>query len=243
MLKNKRARKTKKVSGALKKLSLETKEHVDYMQGDDQKNNNTDISKNIVNVLNGYNYFLNNTQTKYVSVGFSTVDFSPIVKISVHNSNMSPDYVIFDQKHWTIFHANKELLEERMKMDTMHEGNHNFFYKGELDNFLEVTFMDFNDSTCLLLTQNNTSTLLRNSEFSRLMDLADFITSTLIYNSSVQYFVREYCERYWANCESMGVKKLNASMYIAPTEIRPPINYYRLFHEIPLLYDLFCAEE
>lgn len=197
-------------------------------------------SRNNISILQGYTYFLNTQHSTFVTIGFSSKDFSPIAQISTQNQHFGVDSIHFNRNQWSTIYAGRETITK--KMDTSGDEGDNifgneFFTLLKDHNIVKIDFMGFNDMRCVVFTQNHISVVLNKKEFENLMLLNDFINTSLIYNNSVQFFIREYCERYIASCKNLNVEKMDPSSYTSPMDSRPPINYFRLFSEIPFIYE------
>lgn len=200
----------------------------------------TPRSRNTVTVLQGYTYFLNACYTSFVSIGFSSEDFSPIVQISAKNGLLGVDSISFTRGAWSKIYANKEFIAERLNTSQNLVSADNIFMNinnNNINDNVKLDFADLNNTKYIVFTQNNVTVTLTNNEFQKLMDLSDFFNTTLIYNNSVQYFIKEYCSRYASSCKNLNVKRMDSTAYTSPMESRPPINYFRLFHEIPYVYE------
>lgn len=196
-------------------------------------------SRNTLSLLQGYVYFLNTSCSTFVTVGFSTSDFIPMVQISTQNYHFGIDSVNFTRNQWSTIYGNRTFIEECLETEAaeVKTKQTGLSTNSKDGNIIKIDFLDFNNSICIVFTQNDVSLVLTKIEFQNLMILNDFLHTTLIYNNSVQYFIKEYLDRYIAICKNMNVKKLDSSSYTAPMDLRPPINYFRLFSEIPYMYE------
>lgn len=184
------------------------------------------------NILCGYTYFINNQQTTHVTIGFSVADFTPIVRTSVIHFQ-AVDSVDFTHHLWNLLIENKNYIIDCF--DSKHSPITNvILYTDNDDKELSITvdFMTFNNNVCIVLTQKSSTIVLTKSEFSKLVSLNDFFKYTFIYNHSVKYYVAEYCNMYEDVCKKYSRGELDCTWFTQPRDVRPPINYFRLFNEL-----------
>lgn len=202
-------------------------------------------SRNTSAILQGYTYFLNDYYSTFVSIGFDAESYAPILQISAQNHYFGVDSIKFSRVQWVTFYEAKENIEERLNISAEQIDDGQFFFHGSIINekatdTVKIDFMTFNNTTCIVFTQNEVSVILTKLEFIKLTDLNDFFNFTLIYNNSVKFYIKEYCENYVTSCKNQSVKKMDSKAFKPPMDLRPPINYFRLFHEIPYVYDNIC---
>lgn len=195
-------------------------------------------NSNDINVLSSYTYFLNSSNTTYISVGFKIYDCTPCVKLCVLNYWMGKDILIFNQEAWTSFTSFestiRKMFAREMDDDTR---NKHLNYLNAIFKQFQINFFGVDNCQSLIISQNNSSVLLSSDEFERICTLSEFVKITLIYNSSVQFYVKNYFEKYIETCKNLGCDKLEPSQYTTSSEHRQPANFFRLFHEISFFCD------
>lgn len=90
------------------------------------------------------------------------------------------------------------------------------------------------------MSQKKETIVLTQEEFCKLLILNEFIQFTFVYNNSVRFYIHEYCNQYEYTCKNNSLSVLDLTWFTQPRDIRPPINYFRLFCEILYNRNIKC---
>lgn len=182
----------------------------------------TDIYDDTPVLLHAYTYFINETCSSYVTVGFSAEDYMPIVGIGAACTIPGgTQIIIFNTDSWELLCKNgKKIIDLLEKHEYSMEALKMF---NVFENYMEIDFL-YNPNL-IEFAQHTSCVQLSKKEFHNLMKLFDFISSTLIYNNSIKHFVKNYCEKYVKG-------KLDSS-----SEFNCSVNYFRLFSELKFYDD------
>lgn len=185
-------------------------------------------SKEIVpDLLLGYTYFLNQTHSAHITIGYDVDDFSPKIVLFKNNK-----FIILNIYDWSVLTANDKIIKE-------------FLYAKKVD-FIEIPNSDkglseFKLSTqknikCLVMSQNNKKLVLDSNECLRLYNLLTYVYSICKWYENTSKEIEEYYNQYFINCIKNETCHLSSHQFFAlPEHKQISYNLSRVFTEIPIL--------
>lgn len=182
---------------------------------DSAKRRKTDINhnSNIGNLLHAYTYFLNDMDTKHVSIGFKADTFEPITKIHGDKKN-----IILSCNDW--FGLYLHIKENMMEM----------FYEFKINKQLSLKVNDVGAVIQYLKTKIS----LNYEEWIMFSNIIEFLHQVFVHNYAHGTFIKTYYNIYLNNCIDDGVSRHHFD-YFTDTPITKMFNTSRLFYEIPTL--------
>lgn len=217
-----------------------------YEVQDDQQQQQQQVKKDesiVPNLLLSYVYFLNNSHTTYINVGFDINNFEATIVLYKNTK-----YLCFSFNDWINLYTNIFTI--------------NNFFQNKDENF-DIVLPIYSDKTifklcngCEFLSgssnfQNNKYLVCENSatsskiylteqEWNKNLELTSFLQSVITWYEMTSKEIKSYFEIYNEKCLKKGVTSLSSTEYFLPggnsnTYTYFNCNYSRLFSEIPIL--------
>lgn len=170
----------------------------------------------------GYTYFFND-MSKYISVGYSTPDITPVVVL--HHINKVA-IVLTPYEWFTMFMYIAEFEE------VFNINNTGFFMSSK--RLSNVTSAEHDVIMReIILIKDNVSFQINKDDWVDILQKNDFFKSVIISYTHSLGAVKDYYIMYLNKCVEKNVLYLDSSMFFTPSEdMRPLCNFTRLFYEI-----------
>jgi hypothetical protein len=165
------------------------------------------------NLLHAYVYFLNNSGSKHLSVGFRGDTFEPVIKLQTINKKM-----LLSSNDWIGFYIHVKESEGMMH------------YEYKVNKRLTLKVSD----DCTTIQLENVKICLDYNEWKLLEHLSSFLQKVIVYNYTYSNHVNEFYDSYFRQCLKNGTRKLSHAEFF---EVSQPniFNFNRLFEEIPAI--------
>lgn len=201
----------------------------------------------IPNLLLSYVYFLNNSHTTYINVGFDTDNFEPSIILYKNIKHLCFSFTDWINLYTNIFTINNFFQNKDSNVD--------------IDLPINSTQNIFKLCTDFVITSNNTSSkqnvfnkylicentstssqiVITEQEWNTILDRISFLQSVVTWYELTSKEIKNYYKIYAEKCSRKGVTELSSTEYFLPTQDGVNYNTYfncnysRLYSEIPIL--------
>lgn len=215
-----------KVSKQVKSVKNEVKSSVKNLEKSSSKKSKKAIviKKNFNHLLLTYSYFLNNENTKIITIGFDSTNFSPTIQLG----KIGKSILTWNVLDWITFTFHACSIQNNL--------NNNINISISFTNFM------IHNSDGQIFIKNNISDEeieFTSEEIWIVLKLIEYFNTIIFHYKSCAVYVQEYYNQYVVNCASKDLFYLNTTDYFIPPADHYQLNYYRLFYEIPII----CKEK
>lgn len=169
------------------------------------------------NLLLAYTYFLNESSTKYIGIGFNSETLLPNLII-----RSSKKEICLSTLDWITFYTSLQEESTTDVDDQTRKNKKKLIVKKTQENEFVFRF----DKEKISLTSD---------EWEKFKTFVNFFNSVMLYNHSAINVINFYINNYLEKCLQNNKKCLDVKEYFEPNMVgQVCLNYSRLFYEIPI---------
>lgn len=171
-------------------------------------------------LLLAYNYFFNENNLKYISIGFDTEDFKPTVILN----HIGESYTRLDLVDWIcIFIAKQQDIDDAFISDIKENKKFNCARNMNIHFIAKLNALKIENIT------------INNNEWQTLKLLNDYVQCVMFWCKQLTVDVKNYYKLYVEKCAEKYVYFLDMTEYFIPQQSASRCNFSRMFYELPIL--------